>query len=278
MFKIGEFSRLTRVSLKTLHHYDEIGLFKPAHVDRFTDYRYYTFAQLPRLNRILALKGLGFSLEQIRQIVDGGLNTDELRGMLRLRRAELEQQAAEAQERLQQVEIRLRQIEQEGNVPQIDILTKTIGPVMVAGARETVPSIHQMRERCIALDAEACTLMRNNKLRSDGVSFALYYNTEDSIDVEMAYVVQPTAKPVRQGKAEVHQLAAVTVAYTVYTGSYDDFAGVVQHHAALNQWITANGYRRSGPSREFYLRPPRRFSDPDGVMEIQYPMEKVVAE
>ena len=91
MFRIGDFSRLTRVSLKTLRHYDAIGLFKPAYVDPFTDYRYYTFDQLPRLNRILALKGLGFSLEYIRQMLDDDLSVNALRGMLQLRRMQLEQ-------------------------------------------------------------------------------------------------------------------------------------------------------------------------------------------
>src|SRR5215207_3930446 len=71
VFKIGDFSRITRVSTKMLRHYDEIGLFKPALVDRFTGYRYYSYDQLPRLNRILVLKGLGFSLDDIRQMLDG---------------------------------------------------------------------------------------------------------------------------------------------------------------------------------------------------------------
>jgi DNA-binding transcriptional MerR regulator len=65
MFKIGDFSNLTRVPVRTRHYYDEIGLFRPQHVDPFTGYRYYSFEQLPRLNRILALKDLGFALEQI---------------------------------------------------------------------------------------------------------------------------------------------------------------------------------------------------------------------
>jgi len=63
MFKIGEFSKLSQVTVKTLRYYDEIGLLKPAEVDRFTSYRYYSVDQLPRLNRILALKDLGLSLE-----------------------------------------------------------------------------------------------------------------------------------------------------------------------------------------------------------------------
>jgi DNA-binding transcriptional MerR regulator len=70
MFKIGDFSRFSRVTVKMLRHYDEIGLLKPARVDPFTGYRYYTADQLPRLNRIIALKDLGFTLEQIGSLLD----------------------------------------------------------------------------------------------------------------------------------------------------------------------------------------------------------------
>ncbi|MCA0458165.1 MAG: MerR family transcriptional regulator [Chloroflexi bacterium] len=275
MFRIGDFSRLTRVSVKALRHYDALGLLKPAYVDPFTDYRYYSFDQLPRLNRILALKGLGFSLESIGSLLDDDLSAESLRGMLTLRRAQLEAESAIAREKLLQVEMRLHQIEQEGKMSKVDVLMKTVAPLMIAGAREVVPSPRQMRDRCIALNGEACILMAAQGLKSDGISFALYYpTTAEGIDVEMAYVVPDTTKPVQQGKAAVHPLPEVTVAYAVYVGSYDDFGAVGQVHADLNQWIESHGYVVSDASREFYLRPPKRFADPDGVMEIQYPVTK----
>ncbi len=111
MFKIGDFARIGRISVKTLHHYDDIGLLKPAHVDVATGYRYYTLDQLPRLNRILALKDLGFSLEQIASLLNEPLAVAELRGMLRLKRAELQRLVQAEQARLNRVEARLKQIE-----------------------------------------------------------------------------------------------------------------------------------------------------------------------
>src|SRR5512137_1867642 len=89
MIKIGDFSKLAHVSIKTLHHYDEFGLLRPVHVDRYTAYRYYEIGQMSRLNRILALKDLGFSLEQVAQLLDENLPTAELRGMLRMKQMEL---------------------------------------------------------------------------------------------------------------------------------------------------------------------------------------------
>jgi DNA-binding transcriptional MerR regulator len=91
MIKIGDFSKLSLVSIKTLRYYDEMGLLKPVHVDQFTGYRYYSADQLSRLHRILALKDLGFSLEQIARVLNEGVSAEQLRGMLRLRQAEAQQ-------------------------------------------------------------------------------------------------------------------------------------------------------------------------------------------
>src|SRR3954452_4891476 len=124
MIKIGEFSRLVQVPVPTLRYYDQMGLLKPVVVDRFTGYRYYEAGQVPRLNRILALKGLGFSLEQIGLALAEGLTPEEMRGMLRLRHAELSQQVVAAQSRLREVEVRLRQIEREARLATYDVLVK----------------------------------------------------------------------------------------------------------------------------------------------------------
>jgi len=157
----------------------------------------------------------------------------------------------------------------------IDVLIKTVEPIMIVGAREVVSAPKLMRERCMALDGEARMLMAAQGLKSEGVSFAVYYPSEgEGIDVEMAYVVGSSSKPVTQEKTAVHQLPAVTVAYAVYRGSYDDYGAVGQVHAELNQWIESHGYQISDATREFYLHPPKRFADPDGVMEIQYPVTK----
>ena len=77
--------------VKTLRFYDDMGLLRPIQVDAFTGYRYYEVRQLPRLIRILALKDLGFTLEQIAPILEEGVTPEEIRGMLRLKHSEIEQ-------------------------------------------------------------------------------------------------------------------------------------------------------------------------------------------
>src|ERR687896_430669 len=117
MLSIGHFARHGRVSVRMLRHYDAIGLLRPAYVDEVTGYRSYDAEQLSRLNRIVALKDLGFTLQQVQSILDDRVSVEELRGMLRLRQAELQSRIATDTTRLAQVESRLQIIEREGAIP-----------------------------------------------------------------------------------------------------------------------------------------------------------------
>jgi DNA-binding transcriptional MerR regulator len=112
MLKIGDFSKLAQVSVKTLRYYADLGLLRSAWVDRYTGYRYYDLQQLPRLNRILALRELGFPLAQIERLLRDDLATRELLRLMQLRHAELQQQVEAERARLGRVEVRLREIEQ----------------------------------------------------------------------------------------------------------------------------------------------------------------------
>ena len=132
MFRIGDFSRLSLVSVKALRYYDELGLLKPARVDEFTGYRYYAASQLTRLNRVLALKDMGLSLEQIALLLDKEPTPDQIRGLLRLKQVELQQQLVEGQARLTRIEAWLQAFEQEVTMPGYDVILKKVAPLKVA--------------------------------------------------------------------------------------------------------------------------------------------------
>jgi len=123
-----------------LRHYDAIGLLRPAVVDQVTGYRSYEAQQLTRLNRIVALKDLGFTLQQMQPILDDKVSVEELRGRLRLRQAELQSQIATDTARLAQVEARLQIIEREGAMPADDVQIKRIPGVRVAELTGTAAS------------------------------------------------------------------------------------------------------------------------------------------
>lgn len=281
MLRIGDFSRLAQVSIVTLRHYDDVGLMKPAHIDRFTDYRYYTLDQLPRLNRILALKDLGFSLEQIVRLLNDNIPVEQMKGMLRLRQGDIERQIAEEQIKLVRIATRLRQIENENNPVRYDVAVKSLDALTIASTRRMIPNLFEMgRYRCAAYDRIYNTLA-DYKIKSNGTELALYHNheyTETNIDTEMAVVI-----PVR----EISKLALAPIgtrqlpaspetACVVHQGATLD---VTQAIIAVFEWIEANGYRcRQSETRELHHYGKENelqdFNAPV-VMEIQVPVERI---
>jgi DNA-binding transcriptional MerR regulator len=132
MFSIGEFARQGRVSVRMLRHYDTIGLLQPACVDPVTGYRFYRAGQLADLNRVIALKDLGFSLQQVQAILGDQVSAAELRGMLMLRRVEIRAQIDAETTRLGRVEARLLTIEDEARTPVDGVIVKRLPQVRVA--------------------------------------------------------------------------------------------------------------------------------------------------
>jgi DNA-binding transcriptional MerR regulator len=270
MYTIGDLARLGRVSVRMLRHYDAIGLLPPAAVDDATGYRYYVAGQLARLNRIVALKDLGFSLEQVRSVLDEKIGTEEMRGMLRLRRAELAGQIAADTERLAQVEVRLRIIEEEGIMPPDDIHVKSIPALRVAelsaGAASfepeaITPVIGPLYDRLLQALGRA-------GVAPAGPGVAYYEPTADGA------VVVHAAVPVNVGDATGLGLTVVDLppieraATVIHRGSMDEVMPTLQ---TLARWIDDHGYRSAGPNRELYL-------DADGdratwVTELQEPIE-----
>ena len=139
MLKIGDFSALSQVSIKTLRYYDETGLLPPVHVDPVNGYRYYSASQLSQLHRILALKDFGFTLEQIGKALDEGITADQMRGMLLLRQAEQQRRVEEESDRLSRLNSRIRLIEQENHMA-YDVVIKPIPRQWIASVRETIPA------------------------------------------------------------------------------------------------------------------------------------------
>ncbi len=271
MIRIGDFSRLSRVSIKTLRYYDEMGLFKPIEVDRFSGYRYYSASQLPRLNRILALRDLGLSLEQIAQVLDEGVSPEQLRGMLRLKRAELQQHIAEELARLARVEARLNTIELEDRMPDYDVVIKQIESQLVAGVRDTLssyPEVGRLMEEVFGY------LVRYGVNGLDLVGAAIWHDDEyKTSDIDGEAVVYLKQSIPEGGRVKVYELPAATVASVVHKGAYN---ALNQAYEAIGRWIEANGYRITGPNREIYLycTEPVRQDDDSYVTEIQFPVEK----
>ncbi len=270
MFKIGDFSKVAQVSVKTLRHYGRLGLLKPAWIDRFTGYRYYTADQLPRLNRILALKELGFSLAQIRRILRDDLSAAELRGMMRLRHAELERQVQTEQARLARVEARLKQIEREGALPAYEVVLKKVPAQRVVGIRDVIPVYGDVGR--LFGELRAYLKGMNVPLELTSPTMAIYYDGEHrerGIEVEAA---APIARRIAgTSRVTVHELPAVdSMACVVHQGSYEELP---QAYNVLMGWAEVSGYETMGPARDLYLQEPSRGpASADCITEVQLPV------
>ncbi len=273
MFKIGDFSKLTLVTVKTLRYYDEIGLLKPLEIDRFSGYRYYSARQLPRLNRLLALKDLGFSLEQISKILDEDLPASQLRGMLRLRQAEVEQTMEVERYRLAAIERRLKQIEEEDKMSDYEVVIKKVELIHVAGVHETIPDRPSIGPSLNRMFDTVDNYISNNRSKVTGPGIALWHDSEyreQGMEVGAAIPFSGTLQG--NDEVKVHELPKVeTMACVVHHGKFDDFP---QAYKVIMDWIEANGYKINGPSREVYLEYERNGDPANYVTEIQFPVEK----
>lgn len=276
MLRISEFSRLTRIPAKTLRYYDDIGLFSPAQVDKFTGYRYYSVNQLPRLNRILALKELGLSLEQIGDMLDKALTPEQIRGMLMLKQAELQQQIQLEQMRLSYVESKLKQIEQEGLMTDYEVVLKSVAPVHAATKRATAsdwPHLGPTLDR--AFDDLMNHVQAHGKLseKPEECGITLYLDAEmpeKEIHVEAAFGVVgdiPSA-----GDIHVYMLPAIDTAATVV--HHGSFATLDKAYHALIKWIESGDYEICGPNREVNLEYERGGDQSKFVTELQFPVRR----
>ena len=282
MLKIGDFSQLGQVSVRALHHYDERGLLKPAEIDDWTGYRFYSVEQLPRLNRILALKDLGFSLGQISRLVDDDVHAEHLRGMLTVKQAEIERQLTEGRTRLMRVEARLKQIEEEGKPSPYEVVLKKTAPRLVASARATVPTLEDMAIwRCELYD-ELYDSLERLRIEPRTPEYALYHDaefTDRDIDMEAAVAVDASPETPGIGRLNFRRLpAAREMASVVHRGSAWEIPRAI---TALFGWIGANGYGAAGPYREIHLygRENDHFralpaNDASILVEIQLPVEE----
>jgi DNA-binding transcriptional MerR regulator len=275
MFSIGDFARLGRVSVRMLRHYDAIGLLKPAVVDEASGYRFYNAGQLRRLNRVIALKDLGFTLSQVSDIVGDAVGAAELRGMLRLRRAELEAQLAADAVRLAGVEARLRTIEREGHMSTADVVLKEITPLRIAELAVTAAGYgpEHIEPVISPLYPELMRRLGEAGLTPAGPAIAYYEpDSGESGDAVTVHAGIPVAPGPDGADVTIVDLPGVASAATII--HHGPMADVMQSLQSLARWIEDNGYRPVGYHREVYLDyQPDNTSQ--GITEIQIAVAKV---
>ncbi|MBI1278689.1 MAG: MerR family transcriptional regulator [Anaerolineaceae bacterium] len=274
MFTVGEFSQVAQVSKRLLRYYDEIGLLKPVHTDQFTGYRYYSAEQLPQLNRIIALKDLGLSLEQIQSIMHDNISSDEIQGMLLLKKAEIEQQLQGDLQRIRNIETRLRSIRNAETHHMPDVIVKQVPAQPVLSLRTMIETFDT---GMMIYGAMMKALPQKSGYGLFGVIWHSGGFFERDSDVEICRMIDAKSHPEVALTDDLimcyKELPAVpTMATYVVRGATERMH---YGYGAIGTWAEVNHYRFSDAPREVFLEMPQTIDSRDGVIEIQFPVEPI---
>jgi len=288
MLKIGEFSRLSQVTVKTLHHYDELGLIKPAFIDPVTNYRYYTLEQLPHIHRIMALKEMGLSLEQIGLMLEKDLSTEEMRGILHFKQAQIQQELRASQRQLSLVEFRLRMIEAEVNFPNLDVVIKKLEPMRCLSFFVETPKKEARGPHSMEAAAEVLNrAIADGKIDHTGVVIDVFhgetilpFESPELSDDQHEILLGVTES---QGHVTLEGLGTLTIrdepgvetAATLMLGGKDGGRlRAIEQVTLLRRWAIAHGYTPHDLVRYLHHRGPLQTRDhQEFVIEAQLPLD-----
>ena len=270
MIKIGDFSKLSRISIRMLRHYDNLGLLIPKNVDSFTGYRYYAPAQLQTANRITALKDMGFSLASIGAILKQFDDPEALKAFLSLKLEEVREQEGEIKNKLKLIETAINRLRKDGQAMQYDVTLKTLPQRKVACLRKIIPTYNDESMLWSQMGQETgCNLQMANPSYSLAVFHDEGYK-ECDVDVEIQITVQGNHENTEN--VIFKTVEPIEMASTVYKGSYNQ---ITEANEAVAAWVSDNGYDYNGPMFCIYHVSPGHDPNPDNwVTEICYPVKK----
>jgi DNA-binding transcriptional MerR regulator len=271
MLKIGEFARISQVSIKALRHYDAIGLLPPARIDHESGYRFYEMEQLGDLARILALKDCGFALDEIARLLQTHSALD-IKEMLRQRIAAQEQLIAEEQARLHRITARLRQLERiDTPDAAFDVMLKQAEPLTLLGARRTVASTQEIGPFARVVWEQ----LEQHAVLPVGPLVHLYYDVDaDNEQIDLFVGVPVMMLPLDDTDLLYERLpGGDLLACIIYRGDYGEIGA---GYGMLGRWLAASNYQTIGPYREIYHRSPLHTTDPASyITEIQCPVKLI---
>jgi DNA-binding transcriptional MerR regulator len=248
VFSIGEFSKITGLSVKTLRFYHEEGLLEPSHVDEETGYRYYASAKVETARAIAFLRGLDFTVHEIREILARTDDDADLLEVMQRQRALIDQKIQSYRQLVRSLD---KFITQEREVRQImasssyEIVEKVLQPMLVAAVR--------MKGKYSDCGKGFARIGRSMGRQIRGKAFLLQYDSEyreDDADFE-------ACMPIRNGKPidgiSVRELEGGRCVSLLHKGPYNELGG---SYAKVFEFIHDKGYEPITPSREIYQKGP----------------------
>lgn len=276
MFRIGEFSKIARVSIRQLRYYEEVGLFLPERIDPNSGYRYYSATQLPAMNRILALKGLGLTLDQITRTIHDDISNEEMEGMLLMKKAEIEKDLIEEVSRLRHVESRLKNIGNQGDGLLEDVVIKDVPDQQILSVREICPTFIECQP---VIQEFIYALPSADKKENIGYFVVISHSegfTDKDIDLEIGCFYSGVFKDkisLPEGNTMQARVleGADTMATAVVVGSPEEF---LSGYNSIGVWLEENEYQINGNEREVHLQLAEPNNENRGITEIQIPVQK----
>ncbi|MVX65460.1 MerR family transcriptional regulator [Clostridium chromiireducens] len=272
MYTIGQFSKIGRVSTKTLRYYDDIELLKPAYVDRTTQYRYYSYEQALQLLSITELKEYGLKLEEIKAIMDKQ-DVDLLKKFLNNKITEIDKEVQNSLKLKDSIEEKIKKIESGGNIMEakkdLKVELKERQPLVVI-SRRTITSMSNIS--CVIGKVFEDIFKMN--LKPAGPVMTVYHDKQE-FDVENAdcEICVPVNSNANMEKTEkIKEFAGGLVATTTFVGPYSRLG---EAYAKVTKWIEDNGYKYAGAPFDIYLNGPQSVKSPEEfVTEVCFPISK----
>lgn len=271
MLKIGDFSKLTRISIRMLRHYNEIGLLIPEEIDRDTDYRYYAASQLPTAELIQVLKNMGFGLAMVKEVLDKYEHPEELERFLLLQKQELASREESLRQQMRLLDSTIRWLRKDGNMMNYHVNLKTLPERSVASVRQIIPAYTSEGMLWGIMMQETAAM--NLQVPSPSYNTTIFHDKEykeSDVDVEIQHAVTgsyPDTEHVTFKTAPAVLMASVT-----FQGAYEQITAI---NEAIVNWVTQNGYEFNGPSFWIYHVSPGETKNPEEyVTEVCYPVQK----
>lgn len=274
MFTVGDFSRLAQVSKRLLRYYDQIDLFKPHYVEKSSGYRFYSVEQMPELNRILALKDLGLSLDQIRDVLSDNISTTELQKMLINKKQEIHHQLQKELEQVRKIENRLTLLQDQSLEP-LNVVLKEVPNYPVARLRRVVDDF----SRAVSFVGQLHDAIPYH-LQDQFMYCVCYTDQHENSQLDMEFGVildKPNKKklllPNGMTLSQYQLEGATMMATTIIEGG--SLHNIQTGYTSILKWIGSHNYQLAGTPRELMLQLPQDLSGNGLISEIQFPVEPI---
>lgn len=270
MFKIGEFSKLTNLTVRAIHHYETIGLLVPKSVDEFTGYRYYSTEQLETVNRIRILQNIGLPLKVIKEVLYSD-TPNILNTYYEIRTSEIEEEINNLKIKQKLVNEYAKRKKEGINMEKYNVELKKVSSRKVMSIRKNISNFNEESKLWDELYAEL--IKQNVEMTTPPKGMSLYHDKEykdSDIDIEVQSEIIGNYKDTEEVK--FFDTPEFMMASVVFNGSYDQMPEISQ---AIGFWIEANGYELSGPMINIPHVSPAQEENPDKwITEAGYIVKK----